>query len=390
MLLNRVPFPLNDGGAIAMYAAIRGYVENDCHVHVLAMNTSKHFVEQEKVAEVFDFVQQMDTVNVDNRISFWGAVLNLFSAHSYILQRFVSAEFEARLTDILTRERFDIVHLDTLTCMLYADVVRKHSNAKLVYRAHNVEQQIWERTARNEKNVLKKWYLRWQTARLKKFETSALLQADVILSISTEDETAFRKITAAPVVYLPAGMQVADEASVSSGRYDLFFIGSFDWLPNLQGIDWFFENVWSSVFSRFPGLSFYIAGKKMPPHVFNRKTERIIPVGEVPDSKEFILQHGIMLVPLVSGSGIRIKIVEAMALGKCIIATTIAAEGLGLTNGENILIANTAEEFVEQIEKCSDAAFRNKIGLNAHRFALENFQNKRIFEKLLTTLRKTS
>ena len=114
------------------------------------------------------------------------------------------------------------------------------------------------------------------------------------------------------------------------------------------------------------------------------KSANLNPVGEVPDAKQFILQHGLMVVPIVSGSGIRIKILEGMALGKTIIATPIAAEGLGLTHGENILIAETAAEFAACIEKCrTDETYSKQIGRNAHRFALDNYLNQNIFAGLI-------
>jgi glycosyltransferase involved in cell wall biosynthesis len=243
-----------------------------------------------------------------------------------------------------------------------------------------------------EKNLLKKAYLAIQVKRLMKYEINAFTQCDLVMAISRENEETIKACSPdTKTMIVPAGMDIDEVVENSNTRQlDLFFIGSFDWQPNLQGMEWFFENVWKQVKENFPWLQFVIAGNKMPESILKLHGENVVIAGRVPDAKQFILEHEVMLVPLVSGSGIRIKIVEAMALGKCIIATTIAAEGLGLTNGENILIANTADEFVQQIEKCSDAAFRNRIGFNAHSFALENFQNKRIFDKLLTNLRKTS
>ncbi len=387
LLLNRVPYPLNDGGAIGAYNFIKGYSEAGCRLHVLFMNTTRHYVPEETVLKEFGKYATTKCVKVDNRITLQGAFLNLFKRHSYIAERFISAAYEKQLIQTLSEQKFDVVHMDGIYPCLYIPLVRVHSNAKIVLRAHNVEHVIWKRIATETKNFLKKFYLPLQADRLSKFETSAFKQCDLIMAISKDDEQIINSL--APgirTVIVPAGMDIAEKLPLQYLQHDLFFIGSLDWMPNLQGLDWFFENIWNTVRTRFPDMKLFIAGKKMPQHIYERKSEQVIPVGEVPDSKHFILEHGIMLVPLISGSGIRIKIVEAMALGKVIIATNIAAEGLGLTDGENILIANTPEEFVTQIEKCNNDAFRNRLAANAHRFALENFQNKRIFQNLLKEL----
>jgi len=354
------------------------------------MNTSKHFVEEKKVTEVFGKYGKVETVNIDNAIKPMNVLLNLFSSQSYVIQRFISDAFQNKLIEILKKNNFDIVHVDGLPPSAYIDIIRAHSKAKISMRAHNVEHVIWERIVEEEKNWLKKLYLSIQVKRLKKYEINALAKCDVVMAISKEDEKAIKQCSpSTKTIVIPAGMDIDDTFKDNSSNHDLFFIGSFDWQPNLQGIEWFFENVWSDVKKHFPTLQFVIAGKKMLPSITNLKGDNVVIAGEVPDAKQFILDHGIMIVPLVSGSGIRIKIVEAMALGKTIIATTIAAEGLGLTDGENILIANNADEFVKHIGKClNDVPFRKRIGENAHRFALEHFQNKRIFEKLTAYYRQ--
>ncbi len=389
ILLNRVPFPQNDGGAIAMFSAVTGYAQAGCQLRILSMNTSKHFVEEEKAKSVFTEYGLIDLVWIDNRIKPFAALVNLFSSASYILQRFYSNHFENSLIEMLKNNKFDIVHVDTLSCMLYSNVVRKHSEAKLVYRAHNIEHQIWERSAEYETNVFKKWYLTVQAKRLKKFELEEVKKADTILAISKQDELAFKQITRKDVLYVPTGMSVPAIQSSYTKAENLFFIGSFDWLPNLQGMDWFLGNVWDALRVKFPALKFYVAGKQMPERILKLKTEQFVPIEKVDDAKQFMALNGLMIVPLVSGSGVRIKIIEALALGKTIIATTIAAEGLGLTNGKNILIANNANEFIEKIDRCiNEPHYAEEIGRNAHSFALEKFQNQKIFTQLISYYRQ--
>src|SRR5690606_3468856 len=134
------------------------------------MNTSRHFVDEEKSKDVFAACKQANTVYVDNRIKPVGALANLFSTSSYIISRFVSAPFSQKLISLLQQHSFDVVHFDTLSTLPYLGVVQENSSAKTVYRAHNVEHVIWQRAMENEPNLLKRWYLRIQSERLKRFE----------------------------------------------------------------------------------------------------------------------------------------------------------------------------------------------------------------------------
>lgn len=386
ILLNRIPYPLNDGGAIGAYNFVKGYAQAGCDVTMLAMNTSKHFVDEDTIKQVFSKYATGNTVYIDNRIKLIGALKNLFKQESYIIERFISKGYEAVLTNMLQKNEYDIVHIDGLPPAAYIDVVRQYSKAKVSMRAHNVEHVIWQRIAEMETNPLKKIYVGIQAKRLKEFELAAIRKCDLVMAISKEDEDTIKAaVPTATTRIVPAGMDISQKIeNTNYNPLDLCFIGSFDWMPNLQGIDWFMKEVWADLVRQYPSIKFSIAGKQMPAHIHALKSANLNPVGEVPSAKEFILQHGLMVVPIVSGSGIRIKILEGMALGKTIIATPIAAEGLGLTHGENILIAETAAEFAACIDKCrSDEAYCKQIGKNAHRFALDNYLNQNIFAGLI-------
>lgn len=391
ILLNRIPFPLNDGGAIGAFSFVKGYAESGAEVTALAMNTAKHFVERSLLKDSLLKYATLHDVYIDNKIKPVNALLNLFTGESYLIERFKSKVFDAKLQELLQQNNFDVVHIDGLPPALYIPTIRKFSKAFISMRAHNVEHVIWKRVADSTTNIFKKWYVGLQAKQLSDFEFTALEQTDVTMAISREDEQTIKNFCpAAKTIIVPASMDIDDECPKGNTEVNpLFFIGSFDWMPNEQGVEWFIDVVWNRLSSAFPNLKFVIAGKKMSEKMKALKTEKLLPIGEVPDATEFVLKGGIMVVPIISGSGIRIKILEGMALGKCIVATTIAVEGLGLTDGENVLIADNADEFIEKIGKClSDTAYREKIAKNAHTFALENFQNKKVFDKLTAFYRQ--
>ena len=132
----------------------------------------------------------------------------------------------------------------------------------------------------------------------------------------------------------------------------LFFLGSLDWIPNLEGIKWFVKNPWKEISALFPELKFYFAGRNMPDEIKNLKEKNIIIMGEIDNAYDFMNSKQIMVVPLFSGSGMRVKIIEGLALRKTIVSTSTGADGIGLTDKENILIADNSEEFVLGISNC--------------------------------------
>ena len=164
----------------------------------------------------------------------------------------------------------------------------------------------------------------------------------------------------------------------------LFHIGAMDWLPNLESIRWLLDDIWPVVHSRVPQAKLYLAGRKMPEQLMKARIEGVSVIGEVPDAMYFIGSKKINIVPLLSGSGIRVKIIEAMSVGKVVVTTTVGAQGIDYTDGENILIANTPDEFAEQIGRClSDDDFCRRVGEAAARLVAEQYDEHKLAVKLL-------
>ena len=386
VLLNRIPFPLNDGGAIGSYHFVKGYADVGCEVFCLAMNTTKHYVELKDTGNAFAGVKEFITIPIDNRIKPIDAFTNLFNGSSYVIERFKSVDYEQALIKLLKENKFDVIHADGLPCSIYIDTLRKYSSAKIVQRAHNVEYKLWERAAKVDSNPLKRWYLGIQAERLKRFEAEVMGKVDTVLSISREDDGYIHELSPkAKTMIVPAGVDIDESKPVIEPTdLSLFFIGALDWLPNLQGLDWFLKDIWPKVHQALPELQFHIAGKKMPAQFYNYESMNVRAHGEVASSVDFMNSHSVLLSPLVSGSGVRIKIIEAMAMGKVILSTTVSAEGSGALDGEHLLIANTAEEYISQIKRLKDEpGLLMRLSKNARAFALDNFQNKTVMTRLV-------
>jgi hypothetical protein len=264
VLLNRIPYPLNDGGAIGAFNFIKGYAEAGCEVTMLAMNTAKHFVPEAKAQDVLGPYGKLHLVSIDNRINAVGALTNLVKGGSYVVERFVSAEYNQELVHLLQQQQFDVVHVDGLPPAAYIETIRQYSAATISMRAHNVEHVIWERIAARENNLLKRWYLSEQAQRLKEFEITALGKCDVVMAISREDEATIQQCSpGAKTIIVPAGMDIsAEPKNQNFNPLDLFFIGAMDWMPNTQGMEWFVKQVLPILVGLFPRLKVNVAGKK--------------------------------------------------------------------------------------------------------------------------------
>jgi glycosyltransferase involved in cell wall biosynthesis len=377
---NKVPYPIKDGGAIACMNLTRGFSLNGHKVTVLAMNTQKHHILYGELPESVKDLAEFKLVEVPARISRISALGNLlFSRKPYNAVRFISGSFKKELIKLLKGKQFDVIQLEGLYVCPYIPVIRKYSNAKIVYRAHNIEHEIWERTAAMAKGW-EKIYFRILSRRIKKLERGMMNRYDLLVPITERDgkildELGNKKPRHVSQTGIDSSVLIPNSKKLKHPT--LFHIGSLDWTPNQEGLIWFLEKCWPKINDKFPEIKFYIAGRNAP-YWFKRKMDlpNVVFEGEVPDAYDFMNSKSIMVVPLFSGSGMRIKIIEGMALGKPIITTSIGTEGISTTAGENIMLAETADEFVSSISELIDnREFFDKIGRNAIEYIHEKFDN---------------
>jgi glycosyltransferase involved in cell wall biosynthesis len=386
-ICSKPPLPAIDGGCKAMNNITGGLLQNDIEVKVLTVSTFKHPFLLKKMDATYLKNTQIENCEIDIKVKPIAAFFNLFSKESYNVIRFFSKEFEKLIASTLQNNEYDIIFLESLFMTPYIEIIRANSNAKLVYRAHNIEHEIWERNTIEEKNSIKKQYLKLLTKRLRKYEIAVLHKVDAIASISEKDKKTLLELgSKKPISVTPFGFDLSQvsESKEIKKVVNFFHIGSMDWEPNQEGIKWFLENVWSRIIEQNATLQFNLAGKRMPQWLkeWNQKNVNII--GEVDDALEFIQENDVMVVPLFVGSGMRIKIIEGMAIGKPVIATKIAAEGICYKNGFDIVIADTIDEFVSQAEQMvENYSYTNQIGKNARKTIASNYDNKFIVNNLV-------
>lgn len=380
----KFPYPLRDGEVIAIHQLTRGFYEAGHKVTVAAINTKKHFFSPDEMPQENQALADFHTVLLDTDVNWWDALTSLFRGDSYNIQRFVSADFERLLSGILKENEFDIVQLEGLYLLPYLLTIRKFSNAKIVLRAHNIEHLIWERNSKMAKPGAKKWYLQNLASRMKEFEIYNLNSCDALIPISTVDAAKFVELGCKlPLHTCPVGIPLDDMAEMDDPP-TLCYLGSMDWAPNREGVEWFLDYVWPKVNSQFPELKFYVAGRNFPSDFPEKDYPQVEIVGEVENSRAFLRSKTMMVVPLFSGSGIRVKILEAMAEGRPVISSTIGAEGINAVDGAHLLIADTPDAFARQIRRLlKDKDEARRMGMHARAFIRENYDNRKLVSDLI-------
>ncbi len=388
-LTKKVPYPIKDGEVIGIINLTIGFAGHGHFVHVLSLNTNQHYFNLAKLPASIAALGKFEAVDINTDVTVSGALKNLFTTSSYNVDRFYSKAFEQLIYNTIVNESFDFILLEGIYLMRYINTIKaarkasKHNqHIPIVQRPQNVEYKIWERLAEQEQNPLKRFYLSFLAKRMKAFEWKMMNEADVFIPVSQTDLDIFRShgcnvhSCAIPTGYVFDTLPPIDYSAETN---TVAFIGGMDWMPNREGVEWFLNEVWDKVLAVVPDAKFYLAGRNFPVEIKSHKQQGVYIVGEVEDAKQFIQSHAVSIVPLFAGSGMRVKIVEAMAWGRAIVSTSIGAESLAYTHQKDILIADTASDFANAIiEVLQRSETRKMLGENAQLLIAEKYDNRKI------------
>lgn len=387
IVYNKAPFPLKDGGAIAVNSLASGLAAAGVQVRLFALNPSRNYIAPNAVPEEMLQRLQLSLHPLNTDLAPHKALFNLVEGSPFHISRFFQPHITADLQHLLQTETFDFIQLEAPFVGMYLPLIRKFSKAPVVLRAHNVEYLIWQRLAAGSKNPIKAWYLRLQAQRLQAFETKLWQQVDGIAAISHIDAQFIGQHTQKPVISVPTGIALGGYPALQRRdlRTDrLGFLGSMDWQPNQEAVRWFVQTIWPKLQTEFPSTSVTFAGKNFPAKLRNLAKNQLFMQGEVADANAFMLQHPIFIVPMRSGSGIRIKLLEAMALGLPIISTTLGAEGLPVEDQKHLLLADDAAGFAKALHRLQkDEDFAFNLGQQGRQL-IENAFNRSVLTQQLT------
>jgi polysaccharide biosynthesis protein PslH len=362
-----------------MYNLTKGFSKHpEVDLSLFVFNTPKHAASDQDLKNEFG-INQVTSVFIDTKIKLLDAFKYLFSAKSYNIERFNCVKLHQSLQLVLETQTFDVIHFEGLYASTLLETARKFApKSKLVLRSHNIEFLIWKRRADQAVSKLKGLYLNDLAKKMKVYEDKIIPDFDAIIPITEVDEEYFIKSNAKRVFTSSTGLLLDNYQTTSTvDPMSVYHIGSLDWTPNQEALVWFFENVWSLVIKELPKAVFFLAGKNMPEWFKRYKSHNIKILGEVEDAIEFMSSHGIMIVPLLSGSGMRIKIIEGMACACPIVSTTIGAEGILCQDKENILLANSSSAFaLALIDLLKDRSKSINLGEKARENVVLHYSNQ--------------
>lgn len=369
-----------------MWRMSEGLANAGHEVTILSIHTDKHPWSEEKIGAENIRRFRMESVYVDTSVRWLPAFLSLFKSSSYNIERFYNLGFEARLIELLARNQFDLVQIESLYMCPYIATIRRVSKAKIALRAHNCESAIWKKNAEDETDTFKKLWFRDLSGKLERYERKAINEVDAVIPITTEDENRLKSFTTTSIPFHTSTYAMVNPSSgiefQNQNTGAVFHIGSMDWKPNHDGVNWLVNEIWPLVLQKQPDAKLHLAGRDMRKEEFAGK-QGIVAHGEVPDAKEFMSRYSIMAVPLRSGGGVKVKVIEGMFSSKAIVTTKVGIEGIAMKHRSDFLLAATAQEFADHlIELLTDTKLTEELGRNALKSANENHELSRVTEKL--------
>ncbi len=269
-----------------------------------------------------------------------------FSDRPFSPTVFWSAKLQAELSRLLRDLRPDLVHFDSIDLGVYAASV----GGRRVLNHHNCESAMLERRAQMAQNPAAKVYLKGQAHRLARFEAELCRSFDVNLTVSAEDSQLLAQHSPGAHFHV---VENGTDTSYFAPRPELtepgsvVFSGSLNWYPNLSAIEFFRDRIWPLIKSRAPQTRFYLAGMK-PPEWLRRWCDsdpQIVLTPDPEDIRPCIARGAVFICPITDGGGTRLKILDALAMGKAVVSTRVGCEGLRTVDGKHVLLADTAEEF---------------------------------------------
>lgn len=366
-LCNKVPFPGRDGSSLAMESLIRLEASLGHQVHVVALNTEKHWIEQ-PVSPIQGVT--LEAVAASTKPSVGTALANLFSTQSYYASRFWTPEVSEV---VRTRaQTADVVVFDSLFMAVYLDEV---GSVPTVLRAHNVEHAIWMRGLSDEP-WFRRGYVALQAKRLKIWESQVAQRVDRIWTISPEDARWFHDFGPAHTLACTYDPVHGSWTESGASKPSAYHLGALDWTPNVRGMKWFLD----LVAPRLKHAKVDVYSRQWPfgstPHCVNYRADQ-------PNFSDY----GIFIAPIRSGSGMRIKLLEAMARGKAIVTTTLGAEGLNAVHASHLLLADSPSDFAAALDELHcNTALRTELGAAAALHARTQFSDQSAVEGIAREL----
>lgn len=378
-----VPFPLTDGGRIRVFNLLKQIAtKND--VTLLALETQP--TDAEGVAQLQQLGIQVHLVPNASTLPLvsFGTLLKAFLKRQPItVVRYDLPSYRQKFKELVATETFDLVHYE----MFHTAQFHTETLLPGLLSQQNVDSAIWRRLCSETANPFYKFAYWTQQLAFQRYERVLSPKFDAVTCTSDIDAAVFQRHTARDAIeIIPNGVDIThyqpDFSSEVSAH--LIYIGSMDWYPNEDAVGFFTDEVLPRIQERVPDVRFSIVGGNPSARVQKlAEREGVVVTGRVPEIKPYFAEATVFVVPLRIGSGTRLKILEALAMGKAIVSTSVGAEGLDLKDGEEIFIADEPTVFADAVTRLlTDASLRRRIGENGRARVERDYDWRRIGEKL--------
>lgn len=361
--------PPDTGGKIRTYNLLR-QLKKRCRVWYVSLQGDG----APRTGDSTDFASRVDTfARAEERKSGLRFIMRvlaaMFSTKPYIVQKYYSSEIRNCQRRITTSSG---EALSSDQSVLICDFLEMTGNVdwqlqcpKILFE-HNVESVIWRRYFENERNVLKRAYFWFEHRRMELYERRICNRFDLVLVVSPQDKQILQRLgVTSPIEVIDTGVDTeyfAPQAARQPVSGRLLFLGSLDWMPNIDGINWFVREVYPLVQQSCPHVSLDIVGRRPIAAIESlpRIDDTINVYGSVPDVRPYLANADVFVVPLRIGSGTRLKIFEAMSMQRPVVSTTIGAEGLPIEDEHNLLLGDSPEEFASAVISLLEAPDRKR------------------------------
>ena len=345
------PSPLNSGGKIRTHNVLKLLGEEHEITMLCCTDSSTELISEYKIRGICQNI-----LAVPLKKNWLREVKGLQIGIRRGIPHLIARHYVQAIADAVRKldlSRFDAVHFDHLDATVYYSLLPK--GVRTFLDEHNIVTIQMKSSLKSIKSPLIKFYIKYQLNKVSEFESEMAGKMERCFVCSEEDKKRLQDTCPRAVISVaPNGVDLdyfGPSGRDKHSRKAIVFVGSMDYLPNIAGVEWFYENVWPEIKKYFPTLKFYVVGKN-PPLTLRRRLSadlNIKIIGGVSDVRPYYYKSLASIVPLLSGSGTRLKILEAMACGTPVISTIIGAEGLNAVQSEHLLIADEPVEFAAKI-----------------------------------------
>ncbi len=370
----RISYPLDTGGKIRTYHILRLLSERSYVLLLSFAFSSEDVAYAEELKKKLGIEIQLFSPSPKFVSLYKSAVNNV----AISIQKYISDEMAKEIIQILRKDKDWIVHCDHLHMGWYVSLIKKFFDDVFVrIDEHNVEYLIRERMYK-ERRFLFRWIVKREYVLTREIERFLCDKANEVWVVSDEDKGILVDlgIDEEKILVVPNAVDIDYFVfnEYSGDERDLVFIGSMDWFPNEDGMIYFLSEIFPKIKRRIPDVRFWVVGRNPSKRLRSFGYEGVIITGAVDDVRQYLKRAAVVVVPLRIGGGTRLKILEAMASGRCVVSTSLGAEGIDAKDGEEIIIADDPDSFCDKVvQLLEDIDKRKKIAISARRLVEKNY-----------------